>query len=217
MQFPDYSIFPIVFKILGELQEVTSTMNLVEQNTFIDLTVWCTTHLIEQYQRKTNNFQNVTSKFQKLIYFCKKIWKEVTRKLLHRQSPRPRIDSFYATPSEIYFFYFFGLATFWNGKPRRLPTVMDESIHVEEPLIIQLATWARLTINDDGNQNPISNPTEKSDQNPTDFNTSQEFVKISNVRLQTELGTLAERFRGYRFIQERLIVKLQCMFTFQIQ
>ena len=116
---------------------------------------------------KDKQFSKRYSNFQKLIFFCKKIWKESTRKLLHRQSPRPRIDSFYATPSEIYFFHFFGLATFWNGKPRRLPTGLDESIHVEEPLIIQLATLARLTINDDGNQNSISNPTDKSDKNPT--------------------------------------------------
>ena len=79
------------------------------------------------------------------FHFVKSIWK-IKRLLLLTYSEKPKIDSYTAPESDLYFFHFMGLTTgwrkIWNNKPY---CSTDSSIHIPEPKIENLAKESRLT------------------------------------------------------------------------
>ena len=61
---------------------------------------------------------------------------------VHLWSPRPNIDRAFVPVSELFFFQFFGINTRWNIQKRWVPVQINETEHVYEPRIADLALKA---------------------------------------------------------------------------
>ncbi len=93
---------------------------------------------------KNKLFAKRYSILHKLNFYFKKCLREPFRYILLRHIPKPKIDACHASKDELYFFHFLGLNTGWRTKQKPPLEKFNDEIHIEEPLIHQLAEKANL-------------------------------------------------------------------------
>ena len=88
---------------------------------------------------KNNLFSKRYSVSHRLKFYLKKCLREPFRYFLLQRVPKPKIDACHASKDEIFFFHFVGLNTGWRTQRKPKKESYDEKLHIEEPLILQLA------------------------------------------------------------------------------
>ena len=88
---------------------------------------------------KNNLFSKRYSVSHRLKFYLKKCLREPFRYFLLQRVPKPKIDACHASKDEIFFFHFVGLNTGWRTQRKPKKENYDEKLHIEEPLILQLA------------------------------------------------------------------------------
>ena len=88
---------------------------------------------------KNKVFSKRYSVLHLLKFYLKKCLREPFRYILLRQIPKPKIDACHASKDEIFFFHFVGLNTGWRTQQKPKREYFDDKLHIEEPLILQLA------------------------------------------------------------------------------
>ena len=102
---------------------------------------------------KNRLFAKRYSILHKLNFYLKKCLREPFRYFLLQSVPKPTIDACHASKNELYFFHFLGLNTGWKTKQKPPLEKFNDEIHIEEPLIHQLAEKANLVAHASQNKN----------------------------------------------------------------
>lgn len=98
---------------------------------------------------KNKEFSRRYSVVQKTRFRIRKLLRALLAGVIGDRIEKPRIDSCYAPPEELHFLHFMGLSTRWQSNWLTDETSFDDAIHVEEPVIAELAKLTGLLENND--------------------------------------------------------------------